>query len=214
MTDQRRPLLVIAQASPVTSVLIGISAVVALVSGIGTDLHVLTWLTFCDLRGTDDSIAGGFADIAHGQVWRLITPIFIHFGFLHILFNMLWLWDLGGAIERRWSPRTLLALVLAVAVAANIAQFCVNWDLRTGVAYANALSGGMSGVVYGLLGYLWMRGRRDPGAGIRLNQQTVLMMMAWLVICCTGYLGHIGNSAHISGLLVGTAWGWTGHSRR
>lgn len=202
------PFLATCRSAAVTCALIAACALVALLSRLGDDLQVLTWLTFADLRGFDRSIVGGLDAIMSGQVWRLVTPILIHFGLLHILFNMMWLWDLGGAIERRWSPRSLLVLVAVLAVLSNAAQFCINWDLRNGVSYANALSGGMSGVVYGLLGYVWVRGRVDPAAGIRLPQRTVLMMLIWLVLCCTGMLGHIGNSAHISGLLVGCAWGW------
>jgi GlpG protein len=35
-----------------------------------------------------------------------------------------------------------------------------------------------------------------------------MMMLGWLVLCMTGILGHIGNSAHAMGLLVGVVWGW------
>jgi GlpG protein len=194
-------------SAPVTYVLIGASVVVGLASHLGKDLQVVTHLTLADLRGFDGTIPGGLAAIAHGQVWRLVTPILVHFGILHLLFNMLWLKDLGTLIETRWRPRTLLALVLVSAVVANLAQFLVDWDLQRGLRFANALSGGMSGVVYCLLGYVWIRARYDRSAGIAIHQQTVVFMLVWLAACFTGALGTIANSAHATGLLVGMAWG-------
>lgn len=196
------------KTAKVTSALIAASIVVAVISSMGTDLKVLSWLTVADLHGTDRSILGGLSAIESGQVWRLLTPIFIHFGFLHILFNSMWLWDLGGLIERRWSPRTLVSLVLISGVVANVAQYVINGDLSNGVRTANALSGGMSGVVYALLGYIWMRGRLEPAAGIRLSRQTVVMMIGWLLLCCTGLMGHVGNMAHVAGLMVGLLMGY------
>lgn len=200
--------MTIVQQAPVSVVLIVASIAVAVVSGLGENLKILTWLTLADLRGFDRTIASGFSAIERGEVWRLITPIFIHFGLVHIVFNMLWMKDLGPLIERRWSSRTLVTLVLVSAVLSNVAQFLVNWDFKNGVRYANALSGGMSGVVYALLGYVWIRGRLDPMAGIRLPQSMVLMMLGWLVLCMTGILGHIGNTAHAVGLLVGVIGAW------
>jgi GlpG protein len=194
----------------VTWTLIAASVAVAILSKLGDKLEVLTWLTFADLHQwyglekSERTVAAGLDSILHGQVWRLVTPIFIHFGLLHILVNMLWMKDLGELIERRWSPRTLAALVLVSGIVANLAQFAINWDLQSGLRTANVLSGGMSGVVYCLLGYVWMRG---PSAGVRLHQQTVWMMLAWLAICFTGALGRIGNSAHLAGLIVGVVWG-------
>lgn len=194
------------RTAPVSTVLILASVVVAVLSDLGKDLNVLTWLTLADLRGFDRTVADGFTALAGGEVWRLITPIIIHFGPLHILFNLLWLKDLGPAIERRWSSSTLLWLVLVSAMVSNVAQFVVNWDFTNGLRFANALSGGMSGVVYALLGYLWIRGRADPGAGVRLPATVVWMMLGWLVLCLTGMLGHIGNVAHLVGLVVGMGW--------
>jgi GlpG protein len=196
------------RSAPVTMALIAVSVVVGLVSRLGQDLAVVSWLTLADLHGHDRTVLGGLAAIQDGQLWRLVTPIFIHFGFIHILFNMMWMYDLGPAIERRWSSRTLAVLVLVAALLSNLTQYVVNWDLKTGVHYANALSGGMSGVVYALLGYLWIRGLVDPAAGIRIRPQVVVWMVGWLVLCLSGLLGPIGNSAHGVGLLTGAAGGW------
>ena len=66
----------------------------------------------------------------------------------------------------------------------------------------------MSGVVYGLLGYIWMRAKFDPFSGLFLHKNTVIMMLVWLVLCFTGLLGPIANLAHLFGLLIGMAAGF------
>jgi GlpG protein len=62
--------------------------------------------------------------------------------------------------------------------------------------------------VYGLLGYVWIRGKFDPGSGLGLHSSTVIMMMLWLVAGFARLLGPIANSAHLSGLAMGMVWGW------
>jgi GlpG protein len=66
----------------------------------------------------------------------------------------------------------------------------------------------MSGVVYGLLGYVWIRGKFDPASGLYLHRSTVIMMLIWLVAGFARVLGPIANYAHLGGLLIGMAWGW------
>jgi GlpG protein len=146
---------------------------------------------------TVGSIPPVLPEVRDGEVWRLFTPIFIHFGMLHILFNMLWLKDLGSAIEKRHGAMFFLALVLSVALTSDLAQYFI----------AGPYFGGMSGVVYGLFAYIWLRGKMDPLSGFMMPSQTVFLMMLWFVICLTGKLGPVANAAHGVGLIVGAIWG-------
>lgn len=135
-------------------------------------------------------------EIRAGQIWRLLTPAFLHFGLLHIFFNLLWLWDLGNMIERRQSTGRLACLVAVTGVLSNVGQYIVS----------GPRFGGMSGVVYGLLGYAWMMGRYRPESGLVLHPQTVIMMLVWFAVCLTGIM-PIANTAHGVGLVVGVIWG-------
>lgn len=137
-------------------------------------------------------------EVRHGQVWRLFASIFLHFGILHIVFNLMWLRDLGGFIQHRFGAGYLAVLVLLTAIVSNYAQL---WRDGPG-------AGGLSGVNYGLFGYLWMRGKFDRTGLWKLNPQTVQLMMIWLVVCYTGALGPIANTAHTAGLIFGMAAGF------
>jgi GlpG protein len=180
---------------PLTAALIGISVAVAIFSKLGADDAVNDKLFIT--RGDDD--AGFLPEVFSGQFWRLITPIFLHFGAMHLIFNLLWLKDLGTVIEKLASTRTLLGLVLVAGVLSNVGQFVA----------AGPFFGGMSGVVYALLGFVWMKSRFDPGSGFYLDKQTVIMMVGWFFLCMTGALGHVANYAHGFGLGIGMIWGFT-----
>jgi GlpG protein len=138
----------------------------------------------------------GLSAVKHGQVWRLVTPIFLHGGVLHLLFNMFWLRDLGAMIESRRGTLFMAILVLAAAVISNLAQYFASGPLFLG----------MSGVVYGLFGYAWLKGRYEPNGGLGVSPETATVMFAWLVICMTGIIGQIANTAHVVGLVVGCAF--------
>ena len=181
--------------SIVSIVLIAASGLVAASSNLGASIPDLEILFIAD------PAHAGFTDIAQGQIWRLITPIFIHFGALHLLFNMIWVWDLGKLIEARKGIGFYIGFVLIAGVASNLAQY-----LFTDSPYF----GGMSGVLYGLLGYIWIQGRTNPAFGFILSQSTVLIMGGWFVLCWTGLLGPIANWAHTAGLIIGVAWGYLG----
>jgi GlpG protein len=136
-------------------------------------------------------------EVKAGEVWRLITPIFAHGSVMHILFNMMWLVQLGRFIESRFGAARLLALIMIIGVGSNLAEYL--WKQPN--------FGGMSGVNYGLFGFLWMKGKFGRDQNWQLPTQTVQLMLMWMVLCYTGMLGPIANAAHTVGLLIGALWG-------
>jgi len=137
------------------------------------------------------------SEVARGEIWRLVTPIFLHFSLMHIVFNMLSLSSIGNLLEKKYGSLWFLALVVTTAVGSNLAQY-----LLDGPGF-----GGMSGVVYALFGYTWARGHTDPWAGYRLPANAIFTMLLWLVVCMTGTVGAIANGAHFAGLVLGGLWG-------
>ncbi|MGF1632908.1 MAG: rhomboid family intramembrane serine protease [Phycisphaerae bacterium] len=189
--------------SPVTISLIGICALVYLAQQAGQQDAIIERWFFFD-AGED---ARPFGAILSGEVWRLLTPILMHGGVLHLLFNMYWLWFLGGQIENRRGTGIFLSLLLGSALVSNVGQyvwagFTDDWGFITAGFFL-----GMSGVNYALLGYAWMKQKYQPHLGLQLGPHTVLVMMVWLVACMAGLIGNVANGAHVVGLLVGLGVG-------
>ena len=128
----------------------------------------------------------------------MFSPIFIHFGPLHLIFNMIWFYQLGSMIEARQGSLFLLLFIAVSALCSNLAQF---YHMHYPVF------GGMSGVIYALAGYIWIRGKYDRASGLYLDPGSVMTLLIWLVVCYTGFVGPIANTAHLVGLLTGMAWG-------
>ena len=173
-----------------TATLMMISIVVALVSNFGRNFQLIHVLFISEY-------SQGLKEIFNGELWRLFTPAFIHFGIIHILFNMLWLYQLGSVIEQRQKTTRLAILVIIISLLSNLAQYL----------WAGPMFGGMSGVVYGLLAYLWVQGKYNPWAGLGLDQNIAVMMLVWFVICWLGLVGNIANMAHTIGLVSGAILG-------
>lgn len=183
---------------PLTAGLIMASAGVFLLSRLGREPQHVSALFMTDYLNS------GLVEIRSGQVWRLFTPVLVHFGVLHILFNMMWLHDLGSMIEARQGSLRLALLVLVIAGFSNLGQYLVS----------GPVFGGMSGVIYGLLGYVWMRGKFDPASGLMLHQSTVIMMLIWFFACLVGVIPGVANTTHTVGLVMGMAWGYLSSLRR
>lgn len=133
------------------------------------------------------------------QWWRVISPAFIHFSELHIIFNLLWWWTLGRQLEGKFGSALLIGFVLVTAAFSNIAQLIVS-----GPSF-----GGLSGVVFAQLGFVWWLGWLKPSLGLQLDKPIVGFMLVCLII---GYADILwfstANTAHTAGLVAGCGLAW------
>jgi GlpG protein len=177
---------------PVTWTVIGICVMMSLLA-LSPGLAVFRgFFYFSTEMGRD------FPEIREGQVWRLVTPIFLHGNALHLFFNMIWMYQLGGEIESEEGSRFLGLFLVFAAIVCDIAQYLVS-----GPAFV-----GLSGVVYAFLSYIWMMSRRSSKTQYAMNDQTLIFMLVWLLICIVGIIPSVANTQHVVGLLFGFAWGW------
>lgn len=209
---------------PVTLFLIIVSFVTTFWIDFGKNSPHLLALTFTDMGGfaipdnpgmnpaaikqmQEQRREQQLAGLKRGELWRLITPIFIHFSWLHLLFNMYATYSLGGLIESRRGPIWLALFVVITGVVSNVMQFFLPtlFDLHAHkeIMIGSNLFGGMSGVAFAMFGYLVAKTIYAPEPGLRLPQDTIASMLIWLAICMTGMIGSIANTAHVAGLGAG-----------
>lgn len=187
---------------PVTLSLILLSVLATFAINFGANADWLERLSFApfDIRGSEIYYADFAELLSSGEYWRLVTPIFLHFSALHILFNLLWIWVIGRRIEQLQGAMTLVGLTLFSGVASNFAQYVVS----------GPLFGGMSGVVFAVLGYSWVWDRLHRP--IFFTPPALMgFMLFWLALGYSGALefmglGAIANTAHLIGLVAGLIW--------
>lgn len=132
------------------------------------------------------------------QLWRAFTPALLHFSVLHTVFNSLWVFELGRRIEFALGRFNLFMLVMLLAIGSNLLQFLSSPNVRFG---------GMSGVIYGLLGFCFLANKLRPHAQLELPVGILIFMLIWLALGFSGLFGLFGvgiaNWAHLSGLIFG-----------
>ena len=205
--DTTIPMRAVLLNAPVTLALILLS-----IGGFLMYLYTpMNWLNALSFSSSQVSDNQSLIQTIDGQYWRLITPAFLHFGWLHIVFNCLWLWDLGRRVEQVMGHLNMFMLFLVIAVVSNASQFEFG---------GGGLFGGMSGVVYGLLGFSWIAPQLQPAWPIQPPKAVMIFMVGWLVVCMSGMVevlgfGAIANAAHLGGLLCGAVVGvvFAGFSR-
>ena len=138
-------------------------------------------------------------NLREGQYWRILTPIFLHFGAIHIIFNALWLWFLGTRIETVFGSIALTVLVVVTGVASNTAQALVSFPIPFG---------GMSGVVYALFSYVWLVGLVTKESAFKLPPALFPIMVLFMLISWLGVFdmiagGEVADTAHTVGFVSG-----------
>jgi len=178
----------------VTYGLICVCVIVFLFSNYGADNEFLGPLFISDPA---NGFAGFLPEVRHGEIWRLFTTMFIHFGWAHLIFNVIALFQLGSMIEARQGSGKLLVLVAVSQVLSAVAQYFLS----------GPNFGGMSGVVYALAGYIWMCGKHNRASGLFLDPTSMTILMIWFMACFTPLIPHVANATHAVGLAVGLIWG-------
>jgi len=136
-----------------------------------------------------------------GEWWRLGTSVFIHFGLLHLAFNMWALWNAGRLVEQLYGTLPFAMLYAFAGVAGSLAS--VAW-------HPGVNSAGASGAIFGLIGALlvYVLNPRNgvPPAAVRALRNSALVFVAIAVAFGLVYPG-IDNAAHLGGLAGGALMG-------
>ena len=182
-----------------------ISILVAFFSNYGSVLVLIEPLTF--IKIDLGSYQNGYVSfnsfettfMQNNEWWRLITPMFIHFSLTHLVFNCLWIYVLGSKIEQIDGHITFINLVIFSSIISNLAQHFFG---------ESALFGGLSGVIYGLLGYCMIIEIDTKQERYDLPPALYLFMLIWLILGFLGILnlfgfGNVANYAHLGGLISG-----------
>lgn len=174
--------LITSKAGPLTLTVLALCILVYLLMQIWGNNIVMYWLSWPQ------------NSTQYSQIWRWVSHAFLHFSLLHILFNLLWWWYLGGQVEKRLGASKLFVLAI-------VAAFFSGWAQSL---FSGALFGGLSGVVYALMGYVWLTGEREPESGLYLQRGMMVFSVVWLVAGYFDILGvSLANAAHVAGLVLG-----------
>jgi GlpG protein len=202
--------------TPVTILLLLIALVVAAVTKLGSDLSTVSYFTISPFEITNNQIY--FYQLSEvfsrNEYWRLFTPALLHFSVLHLVFNTLWIWDIGRKLEFLLGSIVWSVGVVIVAILSNVLQYEIS---------GYPLFGGLSGVVYGVIGFAWLLPVLNKQWPTIISKQLMVFFTVWLGVGYTPIpeaigLGSIANTAHsiglIAGLLLGFVYGAFTRNRR
>jgi len=181
---------------PVTTWLIGLNALVFLLMVV----RGVSPLLPTPQQAIDFGADVGTLTLQHGQWWRLLTSMFVHFGIVHIGLNMWCLWNLGRAAEQLMGRASYLLGYFVSGIFSSIAS--VYW-------HPMAASAGASGAIFGMAGVLvsYVYLRKTP-ANMPINKSFLGSLGTFIAYnLAFGALPGISNAAHIGGLVMGLAVG-------
>ena len=183
--------------------LILIAIAISILSNFGSAVAIIEPLTFTKIsisnQGFISFMSAQQTFFSENEWWRLITPMFHHFSFAHLAFNCLWIYVLGEKIERIDGKFIFLLLIIFSGIFSNLLQY--TWT-------SSSLFGGLSGVIYGMLGYCLIMEMESNYDRYGLPPGLYLFMVVWLILGFLGILdlfgfGSVANFAHLGGMLSG-----------
>lgn len=152
-----------------------------------------------------------FEKIRQGEIWRLMTPVFLHSDLFHLFFNMIWLIVIGKQIEQRLGKKRYIFFLLLTGIFSNTAQYLMSGS--------NFL--GFSGILCAMIAFIWVRQKQAAWEGYQLQGSTmgfilffICTMLAIQLISFglevyeqTPFSPGIANTAHLSGAFLGYVLG-------
>jgi len=178
-----------------TTLMIAIAMIsVSVLTKFGDDKNDLFWrLTF----GPEiaDQKVGAFDP---KDVWRAITPIFLHLSVIQFLFYLLMFQEMAGQVEQRLGRAKLIFLVMIFSFVSNMAE---------GYFGPSRMFGGMAGLVFGLFGFIWMRVLYAPWTGFTMSSSTILLMAAWFFMSLVSHVMPAANWSLSFGFCSGVVLG-------
>ncbi len=165
--------------------------------------NVLTFLILSLMGSTESGVfmynhgAAFTPTILQGEYWRVFTAMFLHFGLVHLLYNMLALATMGDMLERLTGAWKYLLIYLLSGLGGNLLS--IWWDLRTNDM---VISAGASGAIFGVIGALaYCLFRAGGAAGLRSSKR--LWIVAALMLSEGFTTAGVDNAAHVGGLITG-----------
>ncbi|MGD0613430.1 MAG: rhomboid family intramembrane serine protease [Anaerolineales bacterium] len=144
--------------------------------------------------------------IRYGQLWRLITPVFLHASILHIAFNMYALFLFGRGIEARFGHRRFLLLYFLSAFAGNVFSFLLTPEQSLGASTA----------IFGLLAaeaVFLIQNRQLLGRQVNRSLLNLLFIAAINLLFGITPGSGVDNFGHLGGILGGIIFTWFGGPR-
>lgn len=179
----------------VTLTLIALNAVVYVAMG----LSGVSWTE----PGVVDGVRWG-ADFGpltmSGEWWRVLTSTFVHFGIVHIAFNMWCLWSLGSSLEIFMGREAFAVTYLLSGLMSSLVSIAWNpWRVSAGA------SGAIFGVAGAFVSYLYLKKVPMDRAFVKQKLKNLAIFIGYNLLY--GAAGSVDNSAHVGGLIAGLALG-------
>lgn len=197
---------------PLTLTLLILCIVISIASGFGNPGRNNQWaisineqLSFVATADYEATEGDPAASLKKGEIWRAVTPIFLHLDLLHLAMNMLFLVSFGRMVERWLGTPSFAMFVLLLSIGPNLLQ-----GLAPDWMWGFPFFGGISGVLYGLFGYVWLRSTFDPTLGVSIPIPIAFVMVGIIVLGMLGIFPALrfAHLAHLGGLLIGSAMGY------